>query len=344
MATTTGAGTVAERSAESLWLAALPVSQPTIAAAREGVVRPALGTLTLDGAVTDMALSHDGRRLVALHYGDDAISVVDVATFTLESVVADVAEPHSVAVADRIYVTSAADAEDSVVAVDPATGFALAAKEINAAAGGLAVSTDGRTLYVARCGDAGVDIAVIDVESGAAGSIAITDAPGAVADTLRLSADGSKLYAAVTTARGSSMVVVDLRAGRAGHTFDVRGSISDIAVHRDGRGAFITGFDPETGGTLTVVDLHSGRVVRTIPVGELATQVVLAGSRAYVATGDTVAVINTSVWEVIDTIIFDRPVSCIAISRDESCLYIADYDGDITARATGVGSQLRAAS
>ena len=39
-----------------------------------------------------------------------------------------------------------------------------------------------------------------------------------------------------------------------------------------------------------------------------------------------------------------RAVSCVALSSDESCLYVADYEGSITALSAAAAAQLRAAS
>ncbi|MGV1088027.1 MAG: YncE family protein [Mycobacterium sp.] len=351
MAKTMGASAVAERPTEALWLAALPVPRVTATKDRlpamfHSTVRPAEGVLSaLPGAVTDMAVTPDGRNLVAAHYGDDAVSVVDIATLTVSAVIDDIAEPYAVVASDRIYVTSAADAEDSVIAVDPTAGVALAAKDITVTARGLAVSPAGDVIFVARCGDAGADIAAIEVESGATRAIALTGAAGAVVDTIRVSADGHGLFAALTTVAGSALMVVDLRSGRIAHRVAIRGSIGDIAAHRDGRRVFVTGWDAEQGGMLTVVDAVAGRVISTLAVGGPATQVALSGTRAYVVSEDVIFVIDTAAApRVIDTFEIGRPVSCVALSRDESCLYVADYDGAITALSAASAAQLRAAS
>ena len=115
MANTTGVTAVAERPTDTVRLSTL--SSPRIASTSDllPAVRPAadvnrtaraaLGVLSgLPGAVTDMAVSHDGRQLVAAHYGDDTVS--------------GIAEPYAVATADRAYVNSASDVEDTVVAID----------------------------------------------------------------------------------------------------------------------------------------------------------------------------------------------------------------------------------
>ena len=351
MAKTMGASAVAERHADALWLAALPVpraaaTRDRLPAMRHASVRPAVGVLSaLPGAVTDMAVTHDGRHLVAAHYGDDAISVIDIDTLKVSTVIDDIAEPYALAAADRIYVTSAADTEDSVVAVDPAAGVTLAAKDITVTARGLAVSPGGDILYVARCGDAGADIAAIDIESGVSRAIALTGAAGAAVDTVRVSADGTVLFAALTTVAGSALMVIDLRSGRIAQRVAIRGSIGDIAVHRDGRRVFVTGWDARTGGTLTAIDALSGRVIDTVAIGGPANQVVLSDTRAYVASGDQVSVVDiVGPGRVVDTYAIGRPVSCVALSRDESCLYVADYDGAITALSAAAAAQLRVAS
>ena len=216
MANRTGGAAVAERPVDSVWLSTLPtapkpalsVPLPAVRAAAHPVriTRPAEGTLTgLPGSVTDLAVSHDGRHLVAAHYGQDAVSVIDVATLAVVASVSGIAEPYAVSIADRAYVRSASIAEDSVVAVDLDSGAQLAAREIGTGAHGLAVSPDGDLLYVARVTDEVADIAVIDIESGAVSTIPIARAAGASVDTVRINRAGTRLYAALTTATGGAL-------------------------------------------------------------------------------------------------------------------------------------------
>lgn len=352
MATRTGAAAVAEKSTDSLWLAALP--KPGIAALRDRLpsvrsgadlalaVRPAEGVVAgLPGAVTDLTVSQDGRSLLAAHYGDDAVSIIDVATLTVRAMVPGIAEPYALAAStDRVYVSSASVFDDSVLAVDTLVGTELAAKDVTVTARGLAVSPAGDVLYVARCGDGYADVAVIDVESGNTRTIART--PGASADTVRLSPDGTRLFVTLTTARGGALLVVDTRSKRVVRNVSIGGSIGDIAVHADGRGVFATGWDARLGGILVVVDTAAGRVVDTIAVDGMPTQVILGGNRAYLVDVDRIAIVNVVKRQVIDHIAIGRPVSCIAVSRDDSCLYVGDYDGTVT--AFSVQAALRTAS
>ena len=346
MAKTTGAAAVAERPTDALWLAALPT--PRIARTTDRLPVPAVpravpaeGALSgLPGAVTDMAVSADGRFLVAAQYGADAVSVIDCETLTVRSTI-DVEEPHAVAAAERVYVNSAAVSEDHLVAIDPLIGLALGAKEITEGTRGLVLSPAGDIAFVAVNTDAGAEIAVIDVESGRLRVIPVR--PAATVDTLRINADGTTVYAALTTAAGAALAVIDARGRRVSRIIELPGSVGDIAVHRDGRRVFATGWDGELGGMLTVVDVTHGRVVESIAMGDLPTGVVLTGSRAYVVVGEQIIVLSLATATIVDRIELGRPVSCIAVSRDESRLYIADFGGRILARAIA-DTRLRAAS
>jgi len=328
--------------------AAISDTLPAVRAAAylHRIALPAEGVLSgLPGAITDMAVSPDGRHLVAAHYGEDAVSVIDVATLTVTSTASEVAEPYALATADRVYVRSASIYEDSVVAVDPDSGSVLAAREIGVGATGLAVSPDGDVLYVARSADGVLDIAVIDVESGKVGTIPVTRAADASIDTVRINPAGTRLYATLTTAAGGSLLVIDVRSGRV-QTVAVGDSIGDIAIHRDDRRVFATGWDAELGGVLRIVDTASARVVHTIAVsGPPVVGVLAIGDGAYVAHGDEVVVVDTTTMQTVNRIDIGRPVSCLAVSRDSTLLYVGDFDGAVTAMAVQTAGQgLRAAS
>ena len=113
-------------------------------------------------------------------------------------------------------------------------------------------------------------------------------------------------------------------------------------MHHDGRGVFATGWDARLGGVLVVVDTAAGRAVDTIAVDGMPTQVIVGANRAYLVDGDVIVVVDVVKRQVIDRITIGRPVSCIAVSRDDSCLYVGDYDGAVT--ALPVRAALRTAS
>jgi YVTN family beta-propeller protein len=355
MAKMTGGTAVAERPTDSVWLSTLPTTpRPAIVdalpAVRVGtslqrITRPAEGVLSgLPGAVTDLAVSRDGRHLVAAHYGQDTVTVIDVATLDVTAKVPGIAEPYAVSTTDRAYIRSASIAEDRVVAVDLASGAPLASREIGVGAQGLAVSPDGNRLYVARVSEASAEIAVIDVESGAVSTIPVTRAAGVSIDTVRINRAGTRLYAALTTATGGALLMIDIRTGNV-RTVPVGESIGDIAVDHNDRRVFMTGWDSEFGGVLRIVDTASARLVHTIAIGGLPLGLLVAGGVVYVADGEDVVVIDAATARVIDRSAIGRPVSCLAISQDGTHLFVGDYDGSVAAmpvKSGGLG--LRAAS
>lgn len=368
MANTTGiteaAGgvAVAERvaAAHALWVSTLPTIRRApvggllpqllrtadLEPRTEPIAAPALAVVGAiaagHGPISDMAVSADGSRLVAAHFGADVVSVVDSATMSVAAAITDVPEPCRVTVADRAYVSSASDSDDAIVAVDPNTGKALAAKTVDMTAGGLAVSPAGDVLYVGRNGDEAVDIAAIDVETGATEVIEITAVPGASLDAVRLSADGTRLFAALTTAAGGSLAIVDTRSRVLQSTASVDGSIGDIAVVPNGRKVFVTGWDSELGGVVHVIDVAAARVVDTIAVGGLPTQLVAGrgGDAVFIVDRDQILVLCTATNEIVDSVVIGGQLSCLAASPDGARLYAADYAGAITVLQVAAGASV----
>lgn len=343
----TGGAAVVERPS-ALWLSTLPTPNTSLvkgalpavrpAAHLQPVVHPAEGVLSgLPGAVTDLSVSGDGRHLVAAHYGEDTVSVIDVATLTVASTVADIAEPYAVAIADRAYVRSASIAEDNVVAVDLESGSQLATREVGVGAQGLVVGPGGDRLYVARVTDGRVDVAVINVESGAINTIPVVNAPGASVDTIRINPAGTRLYAALTTVTGGALAMIDVRTGRV-TTVPVGETIGDIAIDRSDRRVFVTGTDADLGGVLRIVDTATARLVHTLPMGGLPVGLLVTGGAVYVADGETVVAVDASTARVVSRTAFGRPVSCLAVSHDGTRLYIGDFDGTVEAVSVDASS------
>ncbi len=356
----TGGVAVAERvaAAHALWVSTLPtirrspvgelLPQPLrtteLDVRTEPIAAPALviggamaGTC---GPISDLAVSSDGSRLIAAHYGDDVVSIIDTATMAVTATITDVPEPSRVTAADRAYVSSASDSDDALVAIDTTTGRALAAILIDETAAGIAVSPAGDVLYVGRNGDDVVDIAAIDVETGATVVIEVSAVPGASVDAVRVSADGTRLFAAVTTPAGGSLAIVDTRSGSVQRIVALGESVGDIAVHPRGRKVFVTGRDTELGGVVHVVDVAAARVVDTVALGGLPTQLVLGhgSDAAFIVDRDQIVVLCTTTHEVVDSVVIGGQLSCLAAGPDGARLYAADFAGAITELRVEAGS------
>lgn len=368
---TEGAGVaVAERvaAAHSLWLSSLPairrapigdmLPQLLDGAELEPLTEPiAAPVMTVvdtlvagHGPVSDMSVSPDGRYLVTAHYGADVVCVIDAATLSVTATIDGISEPYAAVVtAERAYVSAASREQDAVVAIDTRSGSPLAAKTFDMTAGGLAVSPAGDELYVARTTEEAVDIAVIDVETGAVASIAIPAAPGASIEALRVNADGSCLFVALTTPGGGTLAIIGTRDHTLKTTVAIAGSIGDVAVMPNGRTVFATGWDAEFGGAIHVIDVAGGRVTDTIGMGGVPTQLVLSrnGACAYIVDRAEIAVLCTATTEMVDSIVIGPQLSCLAADPVRNRLYAADYTGAITVlnlEAAAPQTQLTAAS
>lgn len=355
---TAGGVALAERptAPNSLWLSALPTLRhapvsdllPRLLGQRdiERFAEPTpvppiaiVGTIAAaHGPISDLAISSDGRSLVAAHYAADVLSVMDTSTFAVTATTTGVSEPYAVVAADRAYVSAASTSDDAVVAVDIRTGAPLAAKLIDNSAGGMAINPTGDVLYVARSGDGVAKIVVIDIESGDSGTVDISEKSGAVVDTVRVSADGSRLFAVVTADGGSALAVIDTKRRALVHTIPLIESVADIAVHPGGHLVYASGWDALLGGVIVVIDVVGARVVDTVEVSGLPTQLVVAGRGevVYCIDREDIVVLSTVTNQLVDCIDMGRELSCIAVTGDGKKLFVAGYDGAISVLRVGL--------
>lgn len=138
----------------------------------------------------------------------------------------------------------------------------------------LAVSSDGRTLYVSvLAGDEGA-LRLIDTATGALGA----RFPAPATDLLRLTTDGRTLL----TVQDDRVTPVDLDRRRALPPVRVAG-VSDIGIAPDGRTAWLG-----AGGALVPLDLGTWTLGPPLPVGDRVHGVSIApgGTTAFVGTTD----------------------------------------------------------
>lgn len=283
------------------------------------------------GAVSDIALTVDGRRLVVTNFGDDSVSVIDTDTLAVATI-GDTYEPFAVvAGTDRAYVRTASFSYDSISVIDTDTNELVATHSVACTISGVAVSSDGSRIYVSRTGHEGADVAVIDAATGQIAASTMISQPGVNAETIRISPDGQRLYVATSDGVGGDLVVIGTADLRVLHGVAVGAPISDIALSGHGDTAFVT----SCAGAVDVIDTRTGRIRNTVEVGGYPTQITLSpdAARAYVVNGDQVAVLCTVTDEIVDTITVDGQPSCVVASPDGSRLYIADYAGAITVLA-----------
>jgi YVTN family beta-propeller protein len=221
--------------------------------------------LPTGAVVAGVAASDDGRTLYAANMENDSLSVIDTATrraadvafFTPGSKQARGEFPYGVAVRSdahgkmaEVYVTSLRD--DEVIGVG--AGGRLSEIRVGDGPNNLALSADGKTLYVANGNSDSVS--VIDTASDSVAATIALARPGdrykgANANGLALSPDGTRLY--VTLGGENALAVVDLVAGRVLGRIPTGWYPTGVAVSHDGGALYVVneksnpGPDPSNG-------------------------------------------------------------------------------------------------
>ena len=232
---------------------------------------------------------------------------------------------------------------------------------------GLAVAPAAGGGFTVYYSGVGKDLVAADVASDgtARWSSKRVALPGKYNLGVALSPDGRRAY--VCMSARNTLGVVDLAAGKLVAEVNVGVAPYGVALSPDGRTALVTnygGHPPAAGhrqadsdgtavsvdarsipdsGTVSRVDLTSGRVTAEIPVGLHPTQVVrdAAGDRYYVAdaNSDGVSVIDAASDTVVDTIpVHPDPglpygsiPDALALSPDGRTLYVANAGNDAVA-------------
>jgi YVTN family beta-propeller protein len=194
---------------------------------------------------------------------------------------------------------------------------------------GLAISADGKRLYVAN--DLGESMSIIDTASG---TVSSTTATGHNPYTVVLSKDGTKAY--VSNWGGNTVSVVNALTGASQGSITVGTHPSALAVNPVTGDLYVANTDSDS---ISVVDTAAGTVKLTIelapypnaPVGTSPDAAAVApdGKTLYVAdAGDNdVAVVDLAAGTVSGLIPTGWYPTGLAISEDGSELYVANGKG-----------------
>lgn len=291
------------------------------------------------GPIGGIAVSADGRRLLVTNYGDDSVSVLDTGSGTVVDTVAPVSAPFAIGTGRRggaetvglAYVATASTSCDSVVVIDTDTAEVIARYPVALSIADLVVDPTGQRAYVARSGESGADLLVVDAARGPTRSVAVSATPGAAAVCVQISPSGHRLYVGVHRPDGDIVAVLDADL-RLVDTVEVSSAIRNIAVGPAGDVVFVAGWHRYLGDVLEVVDAGTNVVTGRIPVAGPLTQLTLSrdGERGYLVTAGGVVVLCTATHEVIRTVGVTGSPSCAVESLDGQHLYIGGYDGVVT--------------
>lgn len=300
-----------------------------------------LGSINVErGAIADLAVSPDGTAVVATHYGDGSVSVIDAYAMIVEADIDLPVEPLLVtASARRAYVTISGHHYDSVAVIDTENKQVIANHPVEGIATDVAVSPDGTRIFVGLAGRDRVGLAVINT-FGRTRTIDIADGAGRTVDAVRVSPNGRLVYVGTSDADSGTLHVVDAVKGDVIREVPIASPIRDVALSRDGALAYVVSFDTHWGGSVDVVDTAINEVTAKVGIGGAPMQMALGpeGDRLYIADYEHVAVLCTQTNSVVDTLTVTAEPSCVAVSPDGSRLYIADHAGTITAMSVALDS------
>lgn len=311
---------------------AVPADMTAATAEPEFVV---LGSIEVErGPIADLAITADGTTLVATHYGDGSVSIIDAHALTVDAdIEMPAVEPHLVTATERrAYVTISGHNYDSVAIIDTEGKQVIANHSIEGIATDVAVSLDGTRIFVGRIGERHLGLAVINT-FGRTSNIALADAEGRTVDAVRVSPNGRLVYVATSDSTSGTLHVVDAAEGRVVREVPIASPIRDIAVSHNGALVYVASFDTHWGGSVDVVDTANNEITAKVGIGGAPMQMALTtdGSRLYITDYEHVAVLCTETNSVIETITVTAAPSAVAVSPDSTRLYIADHAGAITA-------------
>ncbi|MFJ6252484.1 MULTISPECIES: IPT/TIG domain-containing protein [unclassified Streptomyces] len=218
-----------------------------------------------------------------------------------------------------IYVANRYD--DSVTAVDSASGAAVATVPVGTGPSDVALTPDGSQAYVTNY--EGDSVSVIDT---ATHTVAATIPVGPSPMPVVVSPDGARVYVAHMGSPGG-VEVIDTSSLTVAATLPLSGYPGMIALSPDGGRLYIGITDPPNG-SVAVVDTATLAVTATIPVADPAGIAVSPdGTRLYVSgyNNSTISVINTATNTVTATIMVGSQPQRIAVTPDGGSVYVSNW-------------------
>jgi DNA-binding beta-propeller fold protein YncE len=290
-----------------------------------------LGTVDLQrGAIADLAVSTDGSTVVATHYGSGSISVIDADAMATGTAIDIPVEPYLVTAAERrAYVAIGGHQHDSVAVVDTVTKQVIANYAVEGTVADVAVSPDGTRIFVGQIDRDRIGLAVINT-FGRMKTIDIAEGVGRTVDAVQVSPNGRLVYVGTSDATSGNLLVVDVVDGRVIRDIPVASPIRAVALSRDGALAYVAIFDTHWGGSIDIIDTAINEITAKVGIGGAPIVVSRGGARVYISDYEHVAVLSTETNSIVDTLTVTAEPSCVAVSPDDSRLYIADHEGTVT--------------
>ena len=247
--------------------------------------------------------------------GDDAIGVVDTGTRRELARIPVGDEPIQMILAgDQLFVSNLSSNDLRVI--DTATFQVQAHIETAVQPLDLALSPDGKTLYATNSGTSALTI--VDVESGQARTIEITDASEGL---YGIAATADKIF--TTDIAGSQVLALSLQ-GRITNRIPVPPKPRSLALAPGGKTLYVTSMDT---GRLTAIDADGATVARSIDVGVSGTFAIAPspdGRKLYLTaySEGSLLVVDVASGTLRKKLAIGRNPRAIAFSPDGTQVYV----------------------
>jgi YVTN family beta-propeller protein len=267
-------------------------------------------------------VSPDGSRVYVMGY-EGSLSIIDAVDYTVITAGRDASTAEVVGLADNYVYMAHNQGRNCWISAVAADGTTATVVPVDSYASALALSPDGSRLYVASSRP------MFKRQRGH-GSISIIDtatftvidviALQFCADTITLSPDGSEVYA--THYNKNAVSVIELASGSL-TLIKLDDAPLDIVISPDGDRLYVTNLH-----TLALIDTAT-KHVESVPTCDLPRQLLISndGNRAYVTDfrDESVWVLNPANKSIVTTIDLGSKPEVLALSADETLLYVADH-------------------
>ncbi|AKB50848.1 cell surface protein [Methanosarcina barkeri str. Wiesmoor] len=225
-----------------------------------------------------------------------------------------------VGVGPYAYITNSGDNNISVI--DTATNKVTAMIPVGSQLGGVAITLDGKKVYVTNY----YNISVIDAtKNKVTATIPVGNYPSGVA----VSPDGKRIYVPnpdFGNPSNNTILIINTDTNEVEATVLVGEFPFGVAVTLDGKKVYVTNLDDKT---VSVIDTSTNTVIATIPVGDYPRGVAISpdGKRVYVTNSgsNSVSIINTDANTVTATVPVGNWPKSIAVTPDGKKVYVANY-------------------
>jgi len=251
------------------------------------------------------------------NYGDGTVSVVDLATNTVVSLINVGLSPFGVAASTdgtRVYITN--QSSNSVSVINTANNTVQATVAVGSSPSSAAVSPDGTRVYVTNVGDNTVSV-INTLTNSVVSTVTVGPQPLGVA----VSPNGAFVY--VTNSYSNTVSVIQTASNTVSTTITVGTHPFGVCFSPDGSKAYVANHD---GQSVSVINTATKTVTATVVAGITPYGICSSPDGKYLYTANldanTVSVISTASNNVISTIPVGSLPYGICANPDGSSVYV----------------------